>query len=105
MKKLVLIIGVVALGLVSCSKEDTPGIIQGPDNCGFVVSDRASDYSVVIRNNNTGNDERFHLSQGDWMYAYVGEDYCITNVGSWRSSGDTLTMEEAIQIKEYGEKN
>ena len=52
-------------------------------NCGLVLSDRVSDYSVVIRNDCSNNEKRFILEPGDWMNAYVGSNYCITNTTSW----------------------
>jgi hypothetical protein len=68
--------------LLSCEK-DNKQLIQEQCNCGLVVSDEVSDYSVVIRNNCSGNEKKFYLQPGDWMNAYVGSDYCITNVKSW----------------------
>jgi hypothetical protein len=64
------------LTLIGCKKEKTC-------NCGLVLSDDASNYSVVIRNSCSGNEKRFTLEPGDWMNAYVGSDYCITNTTSW----------------------
>jgi len=96
MKK-VLLISLLALGMLSCQKEDN---ILTPDcNCGLVVSDRVSDYSVVIRSDCSGNEKRWILSRGDWMNAYVGSDYCITNSTGWRVSNDTLTKEQMVIIK------
>lgn len=53
------------------------------DNCGKIISDDASDYSVVIRNSCSGHEKKFILAPGDWMTAYVGSDYCITNSNGW----------------------
>lgn len=66
--------------LFSCKKEN-----KQPENCncGMVVSDNVYDYSVVIRNSCSGNEKKFYLQEGDWMNAYPGSDYCITNVTSW----------------------
>ena len=74
MKKVVLIVGVI-LGTISCTKKNC--------NCGVIQSDNAVDYSVVIKNSCSGNNKKFYLTQSDWMNAYVGSDYCITNVDSW----------------------
>jgi len=74
-----LILGTVAGGMMSCESE----FINGDCNCGRVLSDRIDDYSVVIRNNCTDNSRRFFLSEGDWMNAHPGSDYCITNIGEW----------------------
>lgn len=78
MRKITLIIALAMM--VSC-KKDNPQPEQC--NCGLAVSDNVSDYSVVIRNSCSGNEKKFYLQEGDWMNAYVGSDYCITNVTSW----------------------
>jgi hypothetical protein len=83
MKKLFLVIILIAsLGLNSCKKE-VDANENGPCNCGLVLSDNVQDYSISIRNNCNNNVQTFILQPGDWMNAYVGEDYCITNVTSW----------------------
>ncbi len=74
MRKLLLIL-LVSFSLLACSKEDC--------NCGRILSDRASDYSIVIRNSCSGNEKRFYLNQGDWMNAHPGSDYCITDTTEW----------------------
>lgn len=76
------ILGLAAVALLmfsSCNKEE---VFQNC-NCGIVMSDRVSDYSVVIRNNCTRNDKRWILQPGDWINAYVGSNYCITNATKW----------------------
>ena len=71
----------VALMAMSCKKEEiTP---NESCNCGIIQSDNAADYSVVIRNSCSNNNKTFYLSESDWMNAYVGSDYCITNTTSW----------------------
>jgi hypothetical protein len=77
MKKVILVIAVVAL-VSSCKKKE-----DEPCNCGLIQSDNVQNYSVVIRNECTGNNKEFTLSQGDWMNAHVGSNYCITNSGKW----------------------
>jgi nitrous oxide reductase accessory protein NosL len=78
MKKVVLAIAVVAL-LGSCKKKED----EGPCNCGVVQSDNVQNYTVVIKNDCTGNNKEFTLSEADWMKAYVGSNYCITNASKW----------------------
>ena len=77
MKKVIYGLAIV-LSIVSCKKEDAKVC-----NCGLVVSDDVTNYSVVIRNNCSGNQKTFYLQAGDWMNAFVGSDYCITNTTSW----------------------
>lgn len=79
MKKL-LIIALLA-GMVSCKKETTTP--QKPCNCGLIVSDDVTNYSVDIRNDCSNNVKTFYLTEGDWMNAHPGKNYCITNVTSW----------------------
>lgn len=76
MKKMKKIVFAALILLSSCKKEKVC-------NCGLVLSDRVSDYSVVIRNDCSNNEKRFILEPGDWMNAYVGSNYCITNTTSW----------------------
>ena len=76
MKKLLVLL--VAVLVFSCTAED-----ELDCNCGLIIEDRASDYSVLIRNACSGNEKRWTLYPGDWMTAYVGTDYCITNTTSW----------------------
>jgi hypothetical protein len=78
MKK-ILTLFLATMTLFSCKKDDAK---QGC-NCGLIVSDNSSDYSVVIRNKCSNNERRFTLTPGDWMNAFVGSEYCITNVSSW----------------------
>jgi nitrous oxide reductase accessory protein NosL len=68
----------ITLIIAGCDKESTK-----PCNCGLILSDRASDYSIVIRNECTGNEKRFYLQPGDWYNAYVGTNFCISNSGKW----------------------
>ena len=77
MKKVILGLAII-LSIASCKKEDAKIC-----NCGLVVSDDVTNYSVVIRNDCSNNQKTFTLQPGDWMNAYVGSNYCITNVTSW----------------------
>jgi hypothetical protein len=97
MKKTILI-ALLALGVLAC-KKDKQTLFSGPCNCGEVLSDRASDYSVVIRNSCTDRVERFTLQPSDWLDAHPGSDFCLTNYDSWRVVSDTLTIEERVKIK------
>ena len=69
----------VVVSLVSCSKEQ----LGKKCNCGLITSDNVSNYSVTIRNDCSGNYRTFTLTPGDWMNAFVGSNYCISNVSSW----------------------
>ena len=76
MKKLTYLF--LALTIVACSDDDDTAC-----NCGEIVSDDASDYSVTIRSDCSGNEETFILSAEDWFTAFVGDDFCITNSDGW----------------------
>jgi hypothetical protein len=75
MKKLTLIIA-LTLGVMSCKKEKYC-------NCGEIVGDNVSNYSVVIKNDCSGNQKEFVLNPNDWTNAHPGSNYCITNVDKW----------------------
>ena len=80
MKKLLLLLSLTIL-LFSCT-----GNYEEPCetlNCGLIIDDDVSDYSVLIRNDCTGNEESFILTPEDWLIAFVGGDYCITNSDGW----------------------
>ena len=47
------------------------------------MDDNVTNYQVLIKNSCTGNQKWFTLQPGDWMTAYVGSDFCITNSGKW----------------------
>jgi hypothetical protein len=76
MKKVMICLAVATALFSSCKKDEIC-------NCGEIISDDATTYSVDIRNECSGNVKKFYLSESDWMTAYVGSNYCITNVQSW----------------------
>ena len=76
MKKAILIASCLIF-LGSCKKDDTTC------NCGKIMDDNVTNYQVLIKNSCTGNQKWFTLQPGDWMTAYVGSDFCITNSGKW----------------------
>ena len=67
---------IALLFLSSCAKEQ-------PCNCGRILSDNAVTYSITVRNECSGHEKTFALSQGDWMNAYVGDDICLSNEKAW----------------------
>lgn len=71
----------LSIGLMGCKKENVAP--NKTCNCGVIMSDSASNYSVDIKNDCSGNTQTFYLSESDWMTAYVGTNFCITNVTSW----------------------
>ena len=76
MKKSIFILSLSMLLLSSCKKDEVC-------KCGLIVSDDATDYSVNIQNDCSGNAKKFYLSQDDWFDAHVGNNYCISNTQSW----------------------
>lgn len=79
MKKLMMII-MLAIGLVSCNKEEDKKC-----NCGTIANDgiNGSCYWLEIRNDCSGNKKTFCFDQSVWMNAYVGSNFCVTNQGQW----------------------
>jgi hypothetical protein len=76
MKKLLLLS--LTILLFSCNGNEDEDC-----NCGLILSDNVEDYSVVIRSDCSGNEKKFTLAPGDWVNAFVGSDYCITNSEGW----------------------
>tara|TARA_B100000676_G_C17637521_1_gene609819 strand:+ start:254 stop:517 length:264 start_codon:yes stop_codon:yes gene_type:complete len=60
-------------------------------NCGTITDDAilsalcesTDGYSLTIRNECSNNLETFCIYYTDWIGAYVGNQFCITNVTSW----------------------
>lgn len=77
MKKLIYLLLTVLI--ISCSDDDD----SRDCNCGEIISDDASNYSVTIRSDCSGNEETFILEEDVWFTAFVGEDFCITNSDGW----------------------
>jgi hypothetical protein len=77
MKKIII---VAALLISGCAKED---INKQSSTCGLIVSDNVNDYSVTIRNSQSGNLKTFVLYEGDWMNAHPGSNFCISNTTPW----------------------
>ena len=76
MKRILLILSLSTLLIISsCKKEQC--------NCGLILDDNVTDYSILIRNDCTSNERWFILSRGDWMNAHPGKRWCITNIDSW----------------------
>jgi hypothetical protein len=82
MKKIIILITIVTAGFTYSCKKNNP-TPNKPCNCGIIQSDNVSNYSVDIKNDCSGNVKTWTLSQSDWMTAYVGTHYCITNTTSW----------------------
>ena len=79
MKKLLLLSSLTIL-LFSCK-----GNYEEPVECYFgeIISDDAADYSIVAMNECTGNERKFILNYDDWITAFIGTDYCISNPEGW----------------------
>ena len=78
MRKTILILAII-VGVLSCSKEDADC------NCGLITDDgvNTTGYWVDIRSDCSDNIKRWYLSEGDWVNAHPGNDYCITNSNGW----------------------
>lgn len=72
----------LAIGMMAACKKESPEP-QKPCNCGLITSDDSKDYSVIIRNDCTGNSKKFYLTEGDWVNAHPGDKLCITGESKW----------------------
>lgn len=82
MKKII-IIAVLALGLMGCEKEE---VGLAPCSCGTVANDGIDTngcHWLELRNHCSGNKKKFCVDADKWMTAYVGTDFCLTNVNGW----------------------
>ena len=86
MKKI--IIALTLITVISCQKEEvTPtkpiSAIANNCSCGLIVSDDVEDYSIVIKNQCSGNNKKFILEPDKWMNAHPGNNYCMVSAGTW----------------------
>jgi len=78
MKKTIMFMGVIAIMLFSCKKEEEC-------NCGTIANDGVDNgcYWLEIRNDCSGNKKTFCFDQDVWMNAAVGSHFCVTNEQPW----------------------
>ena len=71
-------ISTICIMFSSCEKQDC--------NCGVITDDQiiGGEYTLSIRNDCTNNVETFIFSESVWFDADIGEDFCVTNVESWK---------------------
>lgn len=103
--KRMMMVMLMSLTLLSCEKEQTQ-TEQRNCNCGLITEDGIEIldsqfyYWVDIRNSCSGNIQRFYLTEGDWMNAFVGSNLCLTNVSNWKVGFDSdYTIDELNEIK------
>tara|TARA_B110000879_G_scaffold191066_1_gene255914 strand:- start:819 stop:1052 length:234 start_codon:yes stop_codon:yes gene_type:complete len=77
MKKFIFLLFTVLI--VACSSDDD----NTDCNCGEIISDDPGNLSVTIRSDCSGNEETFVLDYDDWLTAFVGTNFCITNSDGW----------------------
>jgi hypothetical protein len=79
MKKL-LLGALLLLSVISCKKEELV-----PCNCGAIIDDPivGNQYGLTIKNDCTGNQQTFYFTPEVWATAYVGTNFCVSNVQSW----------------------
>ena len=80
MKKTIMFMGIIAIMLFSCKKEEEC-------NCGTIANDGIDSatncYWLEIRNECSGNKKKFCFDQDIWTNNFVGDRFCVTNVTSW----------------------
>jgi hypothetical protein len=81
MKKLILG-ALLLLSVISCKKEEK---LPVPCNCGAIIDDPivGSQYGLTIKNDCSGNQKTFYFTAEVWATAYVGTNFCVSNVQSW----------------------
>jgi len=88
MKKLLLILAITSM-MFSCKKDTYEPTQPEPStptiqcNCGLILSDDPVDYSIMVRNDCSGNVKKFILYPGDWINAFVGNKICFSNNNTW----------------------
>jgi hypothetical protein len=77
MKKLIIILSIIALG---CNDE-----VPSKCNCGVIANDGVTNgcYWLEIRNDCSGNKKKFCFDEDIWMSNYVGDNFCVTNAENW----------------------
>jgi hypothetical protein len=80
MKKVLLVLGIVAMGLQSCKKEELCN-----SSCGTIINDGIDNgcYWLEIQNECSGNNKVFCFDQNTWYNNFVGDYFCVTNEPSW----------------------
>jgi hypothetical protein len=81
MKKTLLIL-LASFALLGCS-DDGPNINKNNCNCGYILDDRASDYSILVENDCSGNIEWIQLYPAHWYNAHPGDRICFSDIQSW----------------------
>ena len=94
--KLLLVAVLLAGTFTSCSGDEE---IFCDDNCGTILSDNVSDYSVRVKNSCTGNIETFYLEPSDWLTAFVGSDICFSNANRWKGTTSKKQQAEDREAK------
>lgn len=85
MKKLLAVVLLSIIGITSCEKDEIPDC-----SCGFIVDDGVeivngqTYYWLGIENDCSGNYGKYYFNYSDWITAYVGTNFCVTNVSSWK---------------------
>lgn len=74
-----MVLTVLLISTVSCKKDEPPC------NCGAIVEDGITDDCnwLDIKNDCTGNVQRFCFDINTWMNAPVGTNFCVTNQTKW----------------------
>lgn len=83
MKKVILVLGMITMGLSSCNKEE----LCASSNCGVIVNDgidlSTDCYWLEIQNECSGNNKVFCFDQNTWMTNYVGDNFCVIGQSGW----------------------
>jgi hypothetical protein len=85
--KLMMMTLIMSLIFISCQKDKNC-------NCGIITNDNIEIsnselfYTLTIKNDCSGNQEKFYFDYNTWLNAPVGQHFCISNVSSWMPLSD-----------------
>jgi hypothetical protein len=84
--KLMMMTLMMSLVFISCDKDKNC-------NCGVITNDDIETsngelyYTLTIKNDCSGNSQKFYFDYNTWLNAPVGQNFCVTNVSTWMPIG------------------
>jgi hypothetical protein len=84
--KLMIMTLMMSLVFISCDKDKNCncGVITNDD---IEISNGELYYTLTIKNDCSGNSQKFYFDYNTWLNAPVGQNFCVTNVSTWMPIG------------------
>jgi hypothetical protein len=84
--KLMMMTLMMSLVFISCDKDKNCncGVITNDD---IEISNGELYYTLTIKNDCSGNSQKFYFDYNTWLNAPVGQNFCVTNVSTWMPIG------------------